>query len=77
MDETADLLARLEEEARALSRRRRQLHERIDFARASAFGDPDAAARLVKLEADEQELSRKRRELHSRIDALRGQSGPT
>jgi hypothetical protein len=71
MRETAVLLAQLEDEERAISRRRQKLHERIDFVRASAFGDPGAEARLVHLEAEERELSRERRELHACIDELK------
>jgi hypothetical protein len=56
MDEAADLLGQLEDEERGISRRRQKLQERIDFVRASAFGDPDTKERLARLEAEEREL---------------------
>jgi hypothetical protein len=64
-------LARLEEEERAVSARRRRLHDRIDFLRATA-GD---AAQLADLIADEHQVSAARHTLHERIDALRVQLG--
>ena len=74
MGDTLADLPRLEQEERAVSRRRRQLHERIDFIRGSGASDPDSLERLGKLEAEEREVSAKRRELHGRIDALRAQA---
>jgi hypothetical protein len=69
-DSIADL-PRLELEERAVSRRRRQLHERIDFIRGSGASDPDSMERLAKLEAEEKDVSARRRELHRRIDTIR------
>lgn len=66
-------LARLELDERAVSQRRRRLHERIDFIRGSGAQDEDAIQRLAKLEVEEKEVSHRRRELHARIDALRSQ----
>ena len=74
MPDTASSLARLEQEERAVSQRRRRLHERIDFIRGSGVHDPDGAERLAKLELEEKEVSCHRSELHGRIDALRGQA---
>jgi hypothetical protein len=73
MSDTVGDLPRLEQEERAISQRRRRLHERIDFLRGGGFGDPGDQERLAKLVAEEQEVSRARKELHARIDALRAQ----
>jgi len=67
-------LPQLEQEERAASRRRRQLHERIDFLRGTGADDPESIERLGKLEAEEREVSARRKELHRRIDALRAQA---
>ena len=75
MGDTAGDLSRLEQEERAVSQRRRRLHERIDFLRGGGFTSPDDLERLAKLEVDEREISRTRKELHARIDTLRGQLG--
>ena len=56
-------LEQLEAEERAVSSRRRRLHERLAIF-PSAHG-----------QAQEAELSRRRRELHARIDELREQRG--
>ena len=74
MPDTIGDLARLEQEERAVSQRRRRLHERIEFIRGSGVHDLESAERLAKLEVEETEASRHRRELHGRIDALRGQA---
>ena len=66
-DQPSDLLGQLEDEARALSLRRRTLHERIDYLR----GDADSADQIAYLEAQAREVSAQRLELHARIDALR------
>ena len=58
-----------------VSRRRRQLHDRIGFLRASGGQDADTLARLARLEVEEREVSRRRHELHGRIDVLRAQDG--
>ena len=73
MTDTVGDLARLEQEERAVSQRRRRLHERIDFIRGSGAQDEDSLERLAKLQLEEKEVSERRRELHGRIDALRGQ----
>ena len=75
MADTVGDLARLEQEERAVSQRRRRLHERIDFIRGSGAQDGDSLERLAKLEVEEKEASQRRRELHGRIDALRSQAG--
>ena len=74
MPDTIGDLARLEQEERAVSQRRRRLHERIEFIRGSGVHDSESAERLAKLEVEETEASRHRRELHGRIKALRGQA---
>ncbi len=75
MADTVGDLARLEQEERAVSQRRRRLHERIDFIRGSAAQDVDSLERLEKLVVEEKDVSHRRRELHGRIDALRSQAG--
>ncbi len=75
MADTVRDLARLEQEERAVSQRRRRVHERIDFIRGTGAQDEDSLDRLAKLEAEEKEVSQRRRELHDRIDALRSQVG--
>ena len=75
MSDTVGDLARLEQEERAVSQRRRRLHERIDFIRGSGAQDEDSLERLAKLEVEEKEVSHRRRELHGRIDTLRSQVG--
>ncbi len=64
-------LERLESEERALSARRRRLHERIDFLRAGGADDPGGADALAQLEQQEREVSAARRSLHRQIDELR------
>ena len=69
-------LARLESDERALSTRRRRLHDRIDFMRSGAAPEaPDTEAQLERLRSEEHELSLRRRELHAEIDALRVKLG--
>lgn len=63
--EAQRLLAKLEEEEKAVSARRRKLHERMALF-------PDAAA---SREVEERELSIRRRELHRQIDELRARLG--
>jgi hypothetical protein len=78
MADSAGDLARLELEERAVSQRRRRLHERINFIRGNGAQDDESLERLAKLEVEEKEVSERRRELHGRIDALRSQleAGP-
>jgi len=64
-------IPRLELEERALSRRRLQLHERLEFLHGLGANDPDRLKRLARLEAEEKDVSARRRELHRRIDTLR------
>ena len=75
MPDTPADLARLEQDERAVSQRRRRLHERIDFMRGNGAQDEESLARLAKLQAEEKEVSAQRRDLHARIDALRSQAG--
>ena len=71
MSDSDRLLVDLEREEREISRRRRRLHDRIDFAAASGAYDPASVALLDRLRAEEREVSKRRRELHARIDELR------
>ena len=75
MSDTVRDLPRLEQEERAISQRRRRLHERIDFIQGGGFADSGDQERLARLQAEEREVSRQRHELHERIDALRAQVG--
>jgi predicted nucleic acid-binding Zn-ribbon protein len=68
----ARLLGRLESEERAISARRRRVHDRIDFLRGgNARRSEEDEARLANLQAEERELSERRHDLHLQIDALR------
>jgi predicted nucleic acid-binding Zn-ribbon protein len=69
-------LRQLEEEERSVSRRRRQLHDKITFIRGGGRGiGPEAEALLFALETEELELSGQRKRLHARIDELRNDVG--
>jgi hypothetical protein len=69
-------LSELESEERAVSGKRRRLHDRIDFMRAGgAVASPDATEQLRRLEEEESQLSFRRRELHVEIDTLRVKLG--
>lgn len=62
-------LERLKAEERAVSARRRRLHDRIDFLHAGGGGfSRETQQMLADLEAEEREVSRRRRELHHQID---------
>lgn len=67
--ELCELLERYEAEERDVSRRRRELHERIDALRER--GDDSGGSQLHALERQEQELSSERHELHQEIGELR------
>lgn len=60
---------------RAVSRRRRELHEQIDRLYLSAPLDDSKTAQLDQLETLEGAVSRQRRMLHEQIDELRAQIG--
>ena len=64
-------LARLKDEERSISSRRRRLHDRIDFIRSGRADPAGADERLERLLEEERQLSDRRRELHRAIDALR------
>ena len=73
--EIGELLQELEQQERALSRRRGQMHDRLDFVRGGGGGEgPVAAERITVLEGQEKALSEQRRELQSQIDALQTES---
>ena len=59
-------LAELEEEERAVSMRRRRLHDRLALF-------PDYGTGASDLAETERELSKRRSELHDEIDAVRAQ----
>ena len=73
-DDATRPLEELEEEEREISKRRRRLHDRIEFLAGSGMGEPDAEERLALLVEEEREVSRNRRELHAIIDARRSGS---
>jgi hypothetical protein len=57
---------------RALSRKRQQLHRRVEYLRGTGAHDPSALELVARLTAEEHEVSQKRRELHATIERLRG-----
>jgi len=66
-----EVLHVLEEEERALSRRRTRLHRRIDFLHSGGYAHFDTATEMGKLLELERELSERRRLLHAEIDVAR------
>jgi predicted nucleic acid-binding Zn-ribbon protein len=73
--DASDPLSELERHERALSLRRRRLHDRIDFLRAGGGGDTAAVNDLIaELERQEREVSAERRRIQERVDALRAQA---
>jgi len=69
------LLSALEEEERALSARRRKVHERIDLLEsAGARLDAAALARLEVFRRSERDFSGRRRALQAEIDRLRDEA---
>jgi hypothetical protein len=66
--EIEEQLERLEEEERALSAKRRRLHDRMDIF-AGATGAEGAAA--TERRSEERAISERRRELHEQIRELR------
>lgn len=73
--EIDELLRQLESEEAHISRRRRRLHQAIDFKRNSGNADGTAATpeQLAALDEEERVISAQRRALHARIDELRRQ----
>jgi len=70
-------LQQLEERERALSRRRRQVHNRIEYLRGTGAHEPESRKILDELLAEERAISLERRELHAAIDRLRRATPPT
>jgi hypothetical protein len=68
-------LTRLERRERAISDRRRELHQQIDMLYLEAPLDASQMAELDQLESLEQTISRQRRRLHQQVDELRRQIG--
>jgi hypothetical protein len=73
--ELAELLAALEAEERATSRRRSVLHDRIDYVRSGgADAEPGTAEGLADaLLTTERELGERRRRIHVEINELRAE----
>ena len=59
-----------------MSRRRRQLHNRIEYLRGTGAHEPESRTLLDELLAEERALSVERRELHAAIDRLRREQPP-
>ena len=76
----SESLQQLEEQERAISRERRQLHLRIEYLSGTGAHDADAPALLAELIVQERDVSRRRKELHGLIDRVRAdrveQAGP-
>jgi hypothetical protein len=68
-------LAKLDVRERAISRRRRELHEQIDRLYLASPLDEAHVAWLERLEASERQISAQRRRLHGEIDDLRARIG--
>ena len=67
-------LRELEQKERILSRRRHELHERIDFLQGVTVKlKPDVVAQLTAFKRSERSCSLGRRRLHHQIDELRAQ----
>lgn len=64
-------LARLRNEERSLSARRRRLHDRIDFIRSGRSDPAGAEESLARLLEEERQVSQRRQQLHREIDELR------
>jgi hypothetical protein len=68
--------ARLEQEERRLSLKRRRLQERIDFLRGGGGGFTEQSNQQLRhLREEESMTSRQRRDLHLRIDEMRAAAG--
>ena len=66
-------LERLRAEERQLSRRRDQLHKRIEFLKGGGANDDASRELLASIEGEESYVSKSRHELHRRIDVLRAE----
>jgi hypothetical protein len=66
-------LLELEQRESAVSRKRRQLHRRIEFVRGTGMFEPGTHELLETLQDEERELSDERRRLHLQIDRLRAE----
>lgn len=66
-------LDRLRAEERQLSRRREQLHKRIEFLKGGGANDDASKELLASIEGEESYVSKSRHELHRRIDLLRAE----
>jgi len=74
-DEIATRLAEFERREHVLSKRRRELHERIDFLESITVPlKADAAAQLSAFKRSELRCSFERRRLHHEIDELRARA---
>ena len=66
-------LERLRAEERQLSRRRDQLHKRIEFLKGGGANDAASKEMLGSIEGEERYVSKTRHEVHRRIDLLRAE----
>jgi hypothetical protein len=70
-NELTRLITQLERDEQAVSRRRTQLHNRIDFLRSGGFASAEPGEEpLDQLLAEDREISAQRLDLHCRMDAL-------
>ena len=66
-------LERLRAEERQLSRRREQLHKRIEFLKGGGANDDPSKELLASIEGEESYVSKSRHDIHRRIDLLRAE----
>lgn len=66
-------LERLRAEERHLSRRRDQLHKRIEFLKGGGANDEASKEMLASIEGEERYVSKSRHAVHRRIDLLRAE----
>lgn len=67
-------LDHLDDEERQVSRRRRRLHDQIDFLAAGGFAHAESdAERLAELRRVEREISDERKAMHQWIDEVRAE----
>jgi hypothetical protein len=70
IDVVDDSVQKLEQEERAISRRRRNLQDRMDFVRNLGGHDQSSRDRLARLEAEEKDISEQRRQIQKRLDDM-------
>lgn len=66
-------LERLIDEEHQLSRRRAQLHKRLEFLQGGGAHDGPTRDQLAAIKGEESHVSKSRQEVHRRIDLLRAE----